>query len=749
MDPVTVLGLIATIGDIVTIIYDYGSAVKGAGNDIASLSKELFALRGVLEHIKAQERAVTKSSSGDSTGASAQLFGSKEFKSMLRYTNDILQELLCTLEIPKGKFKKAVHKLSWPFTKEDVDAQVASLERVKTWFILAMMTDSLSVTQKIFTEVSQIAKAIKEEHKDRHQSKNDAAKQEVLRWLAPVNPEALHHKACKARQPGTGQWFLEGPLVSWQNAPTGRKPLLWLKGKSGAGKTTLIAYAIENVISKKGNDPSAGIAYFYCAFDNADSQQPASVLGALAAQLAAKNPAMLEEFRLLYEREKSLDSSKKPEMAELEAVTVKHLAAFSSVFLFIDALNESAHCDTLIHLLLRLLKSTKNLHVLVSSIVVAETTPAAHYPDMTEVDMKFDAVKEDIKVFTEARLKEDTMLAGLSDKLKADIRRVIIDRASGSFRFARMQIDHLSSQRTGRLIREALQQMPVDLNSTYVSMLKRISPADRVMARRALLWLSFSSRPLYLSELCEAVVLEKDDTSLDNDSRLQQPHLVLDICKGLADYNVETRQVTLAHSSIKTFLTSEAIRTSPASFYTLNPQWENQTIMRKCLRYLLFTDFRNGESRADPQTGVYWHEFPLLSYATVYWLRHVSREKIEARDWELISRFFDTRKLPNGGNYACWLRHLLQNPDPKTVERTEPLYYAASYGSLPLVKKLVETDSTLNINATGGRYGDTPLHIAMYRKHYDVAKFLQQAGADPRPPVLLSLLQKNKGGETA
>ncbi|KAJ9665783.1 hypothetical protein H2201_004091 [Coniosporium apollinis] len=691
MDPVTVLGLIATIGDIVTIIYDYGSAVKGAGNDIASLSKELFALRGVLEHIKAQERAVTKSSSGDSTGASAQLFGSKEFKSMLRYTNDILQELLCTLEIPKGKFKKAVHKLSWPFTKEDVDAQVASLERVKTWFILAMMTDSLSVTQKIFTEVSQIAKAIKEEHKDRHQSKNDAAKQEVLRC----------------------------------------------------------AHAIENVISKKGNDPSAGIAYFYCAFDNADSQQPASVLGALAAQLAAKNPAMLEEFRLLYEREKSLDSSKKPEMAELEAVTVKHLAAFSSVFLFIDALNESAHCDTLIHLLLRLLKSTKNLHVLVSSIVVAETTPAAHYPDMTEVDMKFDAVKEDIKVFTEARLKEDTMLAGLSDKLKADIRRVIIDRASGSFRFARMQIDHLSSQRTGRLIREALQQMPVDLNSTYVSMLKRISPADRVMARRALLWLSFSSRPLYLSELCEAVVLEKDDTSLDRDSRLQQPHLVLDICKGLADYNVETRQVTLAHSSIKTFLTSEAIRTSPASFYTLNPQWENQTIMRKCLRYLLFTDFRNGESRADPQTGVYWHELPLLSYATVYWLRHVSREKIEARDWELISRFFDTRKLPNGGNYACWLRHLLQNPDPKTVERTEPLYYAASYGSLPLVKKLVETDSTLNINATGGRYGDTPLHIAMYRKHYDVAKFLQQAGADPRPPVLLSLLQKNKGGKTA
>lgn len=124
-----------------------------------------------------------------------------------------------------------------------------------------------------------------------------------------------------------------------------------------------------------------------------------------------------------------------------------------------------------------------------------------------------------------------------------------------------MQIDHLSSQRTGRLIREALQQMPVDLNSTYVSMLKRISPADRVMARRALLWLSFSSRPLYLSELCEAVVLEKDDTTLDSDSRLQQPHLVLDICKGLADYNLETRQVTLAHSSIKTFLTSEAIHT--------------------------------------------------------------------------------------------------------------------------------------------------------------------------------------------
>lgn len=112
MDPITVLGLVLTIGDIVATLCDYGNAVKGAGDDIASLSKELFALRGVLEHINAQEKNDAKSSNEASSKEAAQLFGEAEFKSMLRYANDILQELHCTLKIPSEKSKKVVQKLT-------------------------------------------------------------------------------------------------------------------------------------------------------------------------------------------------------------------------------------------------------------------------------------------------------------------------------------------------------------------------------------------------------------------------------------------------------------------------------------------------------------------------------------------------------------------------------------------------------------------------------------------------------------
>lgn len=62
--------------------------------------------------------------------------------------------------------------------------------------------------------------------------------------------------------------------------------------------------------------------------------------------------------------------------------------------------------------------------------------------------------------------------------------------------------------------------MPDDLNGIYEEMLARIAPSDRSLAREALLWLSYVHRPLTLAELCEAIVVEEDDTAIGDDARL-------------------------------------------------------------------------------------------------------------------------------------------------------------------------------------------------------------------------------------
>lgn len=55
----------------------------------------------------------------------------------------------------------------------------------------------------------------------------------MLRRLAPVAPDDEQLRASRARQRGTGRWFVDGPLRVWlrdSNYP-GRSLMFWLKGK--------------------------------------------------------------------------------------------------------------------------------------------------------------------------------------------------------------------------------------------------------------------------------------------------------------------------------------------------------------------------------------------------------------------------------------------------------------------------------------------------------------------------------------
>lgn len=149
-EPIILTELIFTIGESLLRVYKFAKSVKDAKKDIKVLCDELFALKGVLEHINAQLEAAKED--GQSTEISIdapeqlpQLFGTKEFSDMLRATSDFLRDLLRGLERPKGHLKSALQSMAWPFTKDEVQEHIARLERVKSWFIFAMISDGVSV----------------------------------------------------------------------------------------------------------------------------------------------------------------------------------------------------------------------------------------------------------------------------------------------------------------------------------------------------------------------------------------------------------------------------------------------------------------------------------------------------------------------------------------------------------------------------------------------------------------------------
>lgn len=276
-------------------------------------------------------------------------------------------------------------------------------------------------------------------------------------------------------------------------------------------------------------------------------------------------------------------------------------------------------------------------------------------------------------------------------------------------------------------MRLALQSIPETLQDSYARLLRGIPEHDRIIAREALQWLSFSSRPLYLEELNEAVILEEDMDVIDQDARLQQINITLEICRGLVE--VRDERVRLAHSSVKTFLTSEWCANSDVAFFALASDQGDKVLLRKCLQYLSLQELRCGPCLLWEALEKRNDDFPLIRYAAFHWALHARVVKLGAEEKSKIMQFLDTSTLPRGGNFGAWVQILVPDVDIQSIESTQPLYYAASFGLLDVVKAILEADMHINIDAGGGRRGSTPMFVACWRGYFDVASVLHDAGA--------------------
>ena len=297
------------------------------------------------------------------------------------------------------------------------------------------------------------------------------------------------------------------------------------------------------------------------------------------------------------------------------------------------------------------------------------------------------------------------------------------------FRYAQLVLSYIQAQRTVRTIRQAMGHIPETLNTVYESILSRVPVDDKVYVRRALMWLSFSDERLSLEELSEAVVLEEDLTSIGKDDRLQSLDFLPEVAQGIIAF--DDGYASLAHSSVKTFLTSEWIKTSNVKYYALDEDSATSKLMRLCLTYLLFTDFKTVHFGSQ-NIGKQYEQFPLLYYAVNYWPIHALQ--LSSHDYKLVDRFFQTRNLPQGGNFTYWVWCLIPTEEPSRIQETQPLYYASSFGLVSIVDYLLKTDPEIDVDALGGRFRSTPLIVASYRGHTEVVKLLLRAGADPAKP---------------
>ncbi|KAI4086273.1 MAG: hypothetical protein LQ344_007691 [Seirophora lacunosa] len=628
---------------------------------------------------------------------------------------------------------RSMVKLVWkPFKAQFKDLQdelSTSMDKVSTEVEIAEKEEAHAERERADMERrAQASRWDKTQHT--HQKLESFFDEQSIRkidqWLDPVNFESNHDAAVKLRHQGTGNWFLEGDAFKdWLHKDNA---FLWLHAIPGAGKTVLVSSTIE-FLKKHAKSEDVGLAYFYCDYKELRKQEPSKLLCTLLCQLARQRKSVFQRLQAFVQERCKDNPAAVPIHDELRGNFSNFLeGSFKQVILVVDAIDESTQRKCMIGDLKTFQKKCPFIKVLVSSR--EELDIAQAFKSFPHVKINQSDVAEDIESFVKAEVAARIQEKELTIR-RAELRQTICDklvsRSEGMFQWVKCQIQVLCSLGTDKAILKALEQMPKDLAGTYARILQRLEHDSENVERyqKLLRWLVKSTRSLTLDELaeCIGIDLDEDNESMDFDAVETYPENLLKRCSSLVTVN-DDGYVSLAHYTVKEFLTSDTTRQDLATFYVGNDEVEAE-LAQTCLTYLCYNDFIAGSLADEDALTDVLDRYKFLKYAATAWGTHAHLSKGKEEDLlDLATKLL--RSLSEGrGNYEFWLQVYESS---KAIHHShmsdfKPLYFAASFGLPGTLESLLGDEADMDISTWAETDGD-PVKEAVTQGHADVVKIL-------------------------
>ena len=229
-------------------------------------------------------------------------------------------------------------------------------------------------------------------------------REEAHRWLRHTDPSPIHYQAKKDYEPQTGDWIFEIP--EWKEWLACGTRCLWLHGIPGAGKTVLMSHVIDRIgrICSLSSHQGKIHAYYYCYFARQqDESEPFLkwLIHILCSELDVVTP-------MVYELTRSSTKPSQDGLLPTLAHTLDHLKNVETVYVVIDAVDESNTRENLLGLLQTLATDTRftKLQILASS---------REYVDIEHMMQKFSVsismnnmhLEEDIRCHVRSSLRSN------------------------------------------------------------------------------------------------------------------------------------------------------------------------------------------------------------------------------------------------------------------------------------------------------------------------------------------------------
>ncbi|KAF2494497.1 ankyrin, partial [Lophium mytilinum] len=533
-----------------------------------------------------------------------------------------------------------------------------------------------------------------------------------------------------SRTQGTCKWILEnGSYTTWKNDP--EPGILWVSGSPGRGKTMLAIHTTK-VLHKQ----EEYVLYFFC--DSSREVTGNMILRSLIYQMLELDTSLFEHIQKIYrirKQELLSDSGfellwsvftrmvQRPRSAEYQTKTL------APVYCILDGLDEcnEASLDSFLKNLTRLYPNEYDeasspsssdssdpppptrLKVIVSSRETKPECIGSYLSRFRRIRLDRDCkngIKEDVARYIEANVRRiaNSKENRWPDELREFATDELIEKSEGRYLWCAFVLDELEHRKHIE-VEKTISEFPRGLENAYARILLRIDPQHHELVSKILCWVLGTRRSLSLREIGMMTNVSPARGQSEEAAVVEQ----LSYCNHLVQ--ASRRRVFICHQTVRDYLLGRTDWDSRPTAFHFAADEINSTIWKTCCNVVvsgLSVLRRYHEERPqDEKFSGDKSRFLFFSYAIKFWATHATTQSIgSASDNE------------NGGT--------LHNEDGSVSEDEKRGFYLSA-PSLPKMWEFrFDTSSKKNQERN---YGRSLLSIAAIRGHYDVVKFLLDAGA--------------------
>ncbi|KAF2846472.1 hypothetical protein T440DRAFT_471752 [Plenodomus tracheiphilus IPT5] len=369
--------------------------------------------------------------------------------------------------------------------------------------------------------------------------------------------KTAHAKTCR--------WLLKSEqYLNWLDTAkvSEHHGFLWIKGKAGTGKSTLMKFALVN--ARKTMKNHILLSFFFNARGEDMEKSTIGTYRSLLLQLLELLPALQGVFDSLGRSSSSFSADYQWNAESLKTLLEQAIRALgdSSVVCLIDALDECE--EEQVRDMVQFFEHMGDLAVS-NSIRFQVCFSSRHYPHITirnGLELVLEGQEghsQDITNYVETELK-----IGKS-KVAQQVRAELQEKASGIFMWVVLVVGILNKESDcGQVLtlRRKLQEIPSDLHKLFRDILTRDTHnKDRLVL--CIQWILFAKQPLSPEQLYHAILSGVDlevvaEWDPEEITKSVVKRFILDSSKGLAEVTASKEQrVQFIHESVRDFLLKE------------------------------------------------------------------------------------------------------------------------------------------------------------------------------------------------